>query len=1015
MRSTRLQLVLLAGLGGVALLLLPRTVRIVLAWRAPVQNSVSLESQPTDDTTPGERIVMDLAVTPPTLSLDAPMGRPLRVRVTNLAPATAYRITVLDRHSPTGRRRTRDPYGAHLVPSPAPPPCDQIARELTALLATKDEAAVESHASQLRATGLEGSCRDLLLRSKSVLESIRVWESALLLLGHTFTVKVERLSPVNREPERSWTLNLVGAAEKLTWPAASEAAWVVEGVARDIVEMSLYAKDRTPPGGPVAVELRGASLSVSGPLVLERAFAPQPYVWAPRAFEGLARGALASAGVSTPGTPSAGDAGIEARLLDAALPTLEQESTRVASMLAKDMRDATAHEEAALVIGALSLREGRGPYADVRALMSRMSAHLAMAVALRPDHRLSSSGQLAEAKLLVQSGRGADALKALQALSSSDASRASWIVALRLRATADYRLARRWSAASAVERLEHFRAVVTSLGAGEALALLDGVEVEATADWGRLALSEGNVEVANRFGPSAVSAELFEARRVLGVAGEAPQEIVAALNAPPERCVSVQGGQPRVHVIGRGQWAAFFGRQVLAAADASFAAAVLWLSLPEAAGRLEPSFDRSLAGLSLFPFLKLRMADMRWQADKKRQGEADSASRAACSALQSMVTATPQFVPYALWQEHDNSCRTGPNVGRPEAAKWFGEALLAGTAHDASTRLKGALFQQYLQRDPRELRALRDLAPFDQRIRHLYARATTRDPAPANKWFEAHAPLSDYSLPALRVIGSWVEGEDPAQKILVLRRLCSLEQGSCLDLGEALAKGGREDEAAQVLRRAFAVARNRVAASHHAEWLAEYEFSHGRAEEGLAIAAAAAETYSGAGLATYARLLERVGRLDESLSILEAYVARYDDAVPLELFAVRSFYGRNDERHRKQAEAVLARDFPEGLQRVAFAELESPPFQGVLINEETDLSRRSGIHTGDIVVALDGYRVVTHEQYTTVRALRVDPRIDLMVWRKGRYLEIGAELPGRSFQSRFTTWDGRKPGPGRPS
>ncbi len=698
------------------------------------------------------------------------------------------------------------------------------------------------------------------------------------------------------------------------------------------------------------------------------------------------------------------------RLLDARLATVEAENERISLQLAENMRDAQAHEEAALVLGALSLRESRGPYGDVRSLLSRLSAHLALALALRGDHRWGPQGRTAEAVLLALSGRGADAMKALALLGSearSDASLASWVNALRLRATADYRLAGPWDTASTLEHIEHFRATVVSVSVAKALELLDDREAEPLPDWGRVAMSETSVEAANRFAPNVVAVELADAQTVMKVTGQTPGDIVAALKVPPERCVSLREGKPSVAVIGRGQWASFFGRQILGAADSSFVAAVVWLGLPDAAKGLEGSFDQHLEGLSLYPLLKRRMAEMR--ADGQQQGRSapPRADEASCDAVQPLLTSQPHIVTYALWRGYDNLCRTGTRAGSPEADRWYTEPLLAGTAFDASNRLRGPFFQRLQAKGASGLRPLRELSPFEPWVRHVYARTAATDPASADRWLELHEPLSDYSLTSLRVIASWVEDQGSNDRLPVLRRMCNLQEEACLELGEALANQGRDDEAAGVFRKAFAVARDVVAGSHFAAWLVDYEFRKGRTEQALAIASAAAETYSGDGLQTYARLLERLGRFDEARQQYEAIRARYNEPQPLEQFAVRSFFGRGDARYESLAEGAVARDFPQGLQRIARAELTAPPYEGVLILDETAEGRRIGIHQGDIVVAMDGYRVSTHQQYMTVRAFRVDPRVEWIVWRDGRYFEVAAELPGRSFESKFTRWTAR--------
>ena len=74
----------------------------------------------------------------------------------------------------------------------------------------------------------------------------------------------------------------------------------------------------------------------------------------------------------------------------------------VSAALKTNMRDAHAHESAALVVGAFAFRETAGMFSDTRWALNRMTAHLAMAAALRgAEETASIDGALAEVTLYV--------------------------------------------------------------------------------------------------------------------------------------------------------------------------------------------------------------------------------------------------------------------------------------------------------------------------------------------------------------------------------------------------------------------------------------------------------------------------------------------------------------------------------------------------------------------------------------------------------------------------------------
>jgi hypothetical protein len=66
-------------------------------------------------------------------------------------------------------------------------------------------------------------------------------------------------------------------------------------------------------------------------------------------------------------------------------------------------------------------------------------------------------------------------------------------------------------------------------------------------------------------------------------------------------------------------------------------------------------------------------------------------------------------------------------------------------------------------------------------------------------------------------------------------------------------------------------------------------------------------------------------------------------------------------------------------------------------HENTD-TLRWDIHRGDVIVALDGYKVESVGQYMIVRGLSFDPHMDLIIWKdQQKYVEMKAYVPTRRF------------------
>lgn len=63
----------------------------------------------------------------------------------------------------------------------------------------------------------------------------------------------------------------------------------------------------------------------------------------------------------------------------------------------------------------------------------------------------------------------------------------------------------------------------------------------------------------------------------------------------------------------------------------------------------------------------------------------------------------------------------------------------------------------------------------------------------------------------------------------------------------------------------------------------------------------------------------------------------------------------------------------------------------------TEKMRRFGLRTGDVVLALDGFRVRDDDQYLCVRGFSDEPEMQAIVWRDGRYLEVKGQFKRRRF------------------
>jgi hypothetical protein len=243
---------------------------------------------------------------------------------------------------------------------------------------------------------------------------------------------------------------------------------------------------------------------------------------------------------------------------------------QVSDAITKDPRSPAAHEDAAFVLAAFALREAAARHTDPRGISTRITAHLAVASALRETSPPSTAGRLADIGLSVLVGRRAEAVQKLDNLRpASTASESSWTTALRLWATGDWRLASWSGELSLVEQLAWFRAADSRRNSDRAYQWLEDLAPSRRdlPDWGRIRLRDHpTVRDCHTFAVGGAAEDLDEARRaaaLLGMGTLDDARLIAALNVRPRLDpVVLFAGQARVDVLDWGTVAAFIQRHL---------------------------------------------------------------------------------------------------------------------------------------------------------------------------------------------------------------------------------------------------------------------------------------------------------------------------------------------------------------------------------------------------------------------------------------------------------------------
>lgn len=120
-------------------------------------------------------------------------------------------------------------------------------------------------------------------------------------------------------------------------------------------------------------------------------------------------------------------------------------------------------------------------------------------------------------------------------------------------------------------------------------------------------------------------------------------------------------------------------------------------------------------------------------------------------------------------------------------------------------------------------------------------------------------------------------------------------------------------------------------------------------------------------------------------------------------------YLRNQDRkpeYRRAAAERSAALFPAGFEQVQLRDLADPPRDGVVIQSSSDLVRAAQMKPGDVIVAIDGVRVRSLEQYEFTRDGTFHSKMTLLVWTGAQYAELPVDAPGRRLDCKIATFTG---------
>jgi len=756
----------------------------------------------------------------------------------------------------------------------------------------------------------------------------------------------------------------------------TEQLWIVKDIAAAVGNMGGYANGASPITLAVQQltrqdgELSRFEVTPDGrPSIVIRI---TDHLWSPQSYVPLASALISNRAACDPAATS-----IAAALLEPTRAVIQRENARVSARLRGNMTCADAHAEAALILGTLALREAASSFNDPRRLISRMTAHLAIATAVGIGDE-SPTRRLAEIMLFTLVGRQRSALDRLASLdpSGSDQTMQSWIRALRTRNTADWRIVSDPDRATLLEQIELVRAAENSLGDPGVLDFIDAIHNRADIpDWARIVMQGSpGVEAGNRFAGDAVAAEIVEAAEVRKTFApseslDSAEALVAALKVEPTPGpVSADG---TVWVVDWPLWAAIAERHLMTTLNARDTHITNVLGDPESGKVYRAQVARTFAGLRLFPLTAINLAATKEEA---KPGMAGSLT---------LLQTHPELVTHWNWKSvlmKETWAALPARVPRLES--WFTPEFLPGTVYDANTRpWDPHLVSKFTAED---IAPYRQAAPYSRPLTYVTI-GPKYETAPASVLKKEFGEMAQYNLSfAIRIANALKD--DPDAYLSAMEPVIRMSPERLLDVAQYQVQHGRLDEARRAYERWFATSRDEVAIANSSEWMVRDYFVRGLSAKANALADRAAHTGSYWGLLTRARLYDWTGNAGSAERYFRRASEGYEDSSELLGFMLRH------HRQGMEVDALKWQVFPGGVMSVSLPTLKEAPLSGLEVTSVKTIGERYGMHANDIIVAVDGVRVNDLDQYYAAKTMSLDPTMRLIVWRELKYIEVAGPI-----------------------
>ena len=769
----------------------------------------------------------------------------------------------------------------------------------------------------------------------------------------------------------------------------NEEHWIVSTIGSKIQRLAILAAGKnssvrkeisTEPAGKHSYTISGAGVPSTIPIKL------RSHLWNPDNYRSLAEALIKSGKISAKETSNSKSKSRPALILqDLTAEQLQNENVRVSNALRTTPANADLHVQAAFLCGAFALRENSGHFHDTRIAQSRMVAHMAFAAALASDSNrpipLSTENQLLPILLDVLIGREKLAAAALAKRDLTNSPRSVWRRALDLHVRMDWRPYKNKAPKALVEKLAAFKAIANSAGPTAAIThLLEwSGEPEPIPDWSRILLKfDPNVRTGH-FCNHFLGAEIQEAATLAQLEIDSPtakdwKAFGQKLSIDP----APQASEP-YRILTPGDWGMHSQRHLLQHALRQIPWMEKMLGDQESADGFMDTLEPLYSELTLFPSVAFEC----WS------NYSTSDTRRSILAAHLLIKKQPWTVPARRWLALENSGGTSPSSSI-QSTDWFKDLVPLGTQYNIYNRRKLTGNDNLTGT---ELAEARMMAPYHPYLASSRAKELVEEGAGVDALEKALGPLMDYNI-MLGLMASEMVVNDPSAYVKVVKRIATMEPSMHARLAQYLMNHGKIDEAMVSLQTLIDESDNSVQASNVCGPLMHYYFDKGQKQKARAVAEFSAEVFSQRGLFTMIDYCILAGNKDDALDWAEKTRDRYNDQsiVPLVCYQFPDLAKQSD------CKAYVANLFPDGMKRATLKSFGSEaPARAIYFTSDTPSMKQAGIRSSDLIVAVQGYRVESEDQYVFARGLKPGFNFSLILWDGRKYREIEAFAPNRRF------------------